>query len=129
LKISGEDGKFAYPELFIPHEHFSIEHLLHDIALIKLNDSAVTGFHNSFASLPVPGSIYTTGTPAVVAGWGIWSHDNNTIPPLQKLDTEIWHHKDCRLAFQEDGLPEEVFVHPTNICAAEPDFSRAHCSG
>ena len=129
LKISGDNGHFGYPELFIKHENFSTDTILNDIALIKLKNPIVTGFHNTFANLPVPGAIYSTGTPSIVAGWGIWSYINDTIPPLQKLDTEIWHHKDCRSMFEKDALPEVVFVHSTNICAAMSEVSKAHCNG
>lgn len=129
LKISEDDGKFGYPELFIKHEGFNVEKIIHDIALIKLNDSIETGFYNPFVSLPVSGAIYSTGIPAVVVGWGLWSYFNNTIPPLQKLDTEIWHHIDCRMVFVKDELPEEIFIHSTNICAVTSDLSKAHCNG
>ncbi|XP_070493072.1 thrombin-like enzyme elegaxobin-2 [Chironomus tepperi] len=129
LKISGENGKFGHPELFIKHEHFSAVTISHDIGLIKLKDSISTGFHNTFVHLPISGAIYTTGTPAVVAGWGLWSYTNDTIPPLQKLDTEVWDYKDCRMVFEEDGLPEDVLIHSTNICAAVADFSGSHCNG
>jgi secreted trypsin-like serine protease len=116
-------------EEFIIHEDFDFDTITNDIGLIKLKEPIDTSFHQDpFAKLAMPGSYYATGTPAVVAGWGIWDYLNTSfVPPLQKADTFVVSSDDCHraLANNQYDLP----VTRSNICAAVPDFTIAECNG
>lgn len=117
----------AVPELFIQHEKYNEDELTFDIGLIKLKQPLRTGLHQQFSKLAVPGNYYKTGTPATVAGWGIWNYDNFTSAPLQKAELEIWHYRECQEAHKNN--PYGLKIHSHQICAGLPDYSKAECNG
>jgi hypothetical protein len=125
----GANASFlAHPDLFIQHENFDIGEIVFDIGLVRVKEAITIDVHDAFAKLAMPGSYYATGTKSVVAGWGIWDYDNRTYtPPLQKANLEIWSYRDCKYAHTEN--PYDLTIHPHQICAGLPDFSKAECNG
>lgn len=127
LLMVGQGAKHAIPELFITHESYNPNSLTFDVGIIKTRAAIETGLHSQFSRLAVHSSYYATGTPATVAGWGLWSYQNDTIPPLQKADLQVWHYRDCQRAHINN--PYGLKIHNHQICAGVPDFSKAECSG
>lgn len=120
-------AKHAAPELFIQHEKYNGNELIFDVGLIKLKEPLHTGLHSPLSRLAISGSYYPTGTPATVAGWGIWDYENYTLPHLQKAELEVWHYRDCQEAHEYN--PYGLKVHSHQICAGLRDWSKAECNG
>ncbi|XP_070505445.1 trypsin-2-like [Chironomus tepperi] len=127
LQPTSPDAKLAAPELFLRHEKYNGSSITFDIGLIKLLEPLLTGLHSPFSRLAMPGSYYPTGTPATVAGWGIWSYQNDTLAHLQKAELQVWHYRDCQEAHV--GNNSTLRIHSHQICAGLPDFSKAECNG
>jgi secreted trypsin-like serine protease len=127
IRGNSSEAKVAEIELFLRHENYNSEEITYDIGLIKVKTPIITGFHNAFAKLAMPGNYYPTGTPTVVAGFGRWNYQNSTTPSLQKANLKIWNYADCKLAHADN--PYELRIHPHQICAGLSDFSAAECNG
>lgn len=127
LQQTNPGAKHADPELFLRHENYNGSAITYDVGLIKLLQPLLTGLHSPFSRLAMPGSYYRTGTPATVAGWGIWSYENSTLAHLQKAELQVWHYRDCQEAHKDSE--SSLRIHSHQICAGLPDFSKAECNG
>lgn len=105
----------------IPHEEFGNAPLVNDIALVESDTPIVTGFHEPFAKLVIPGgSRFRSGTVSAHAGWGHIKLNVRTTA-LQKADLNILSHAECVEATADTQKPEW-----NNICAIS---SSVMCSG
>ena len=127
LQQTDERAKIAQIELFMIHEDFSFDHGFNDVGIIKTVQPIHTGFHNQYSKIAFPNTYYPTGTPATVIGWGIWSYENDTFPPLQKIDLKLWHYLDCRALVV--GNPLGFDVGRTQVCAGNDNFTTGSCDG
>lgn len=120
-------SKAAAVEKFIVHEKFDMNQIRNDIALIKLKQPIKTGLYGSPVKLAVPGSIFKTGTPTTVVGWGRTGSGLPLSTILQKVDLQLYSLADCQAAHSTG--PMAGFVFPTNICAGVPEMGKAECNG
>lgn len=58
-------------EALFPHEYYNASNqYINDIALVKLSSPISNSLFDYKVKLPARGSFFSTGTPAVLAGWG-----------------------------------------------------------
>lgn len=96
----------------ILHQDFEMNPLVNDISLAEPVVSIITGFHESFVKLTVPGgSRFISGTNSVHAGWGHISESVRTTS-LQKANLRVLSPQECIEATVETKNPER-----SNICA------------
>lgn len=99
----------------IPHEDYlPANQYINDIGLVKLSNAMENPLNDFMTKLPLPGSQFTTGTPATLAGWGTDETDGNYMTTLQKVDLQIYSPLDC------DEIHTSRKVHRTNICGGTP---------
>jgi len=68
--ISREGSNVVKVAQFIPHEGYNASNqYIHDIALVRLEEPIVNELHDYKVRLPVSGSYFATGTPAVLSGY------------------------------------------------------------
>lgn len=86
--------------------------LANDISLIESDNPIVTGFHQPFARLTIPGaSLFNSGTKSVHAGWGHVQQNVRT-NVLQKANVNILSFDECVEAVGDTQMPSR-----SNICA------------
>lgn len=108
---------------FYPHEGYDPSNqYIHDIALVKLEEPMSINLHDFKVRLPISGSYFATGTPAVLAGWGLNATGGVVMPILQKVDLQVFSAFDC-------GQLHRSKVHYTNICGGIPEGGKGQCSG
>lgn len=102
----------------IIHEHFTREN---DIGLIRLAEPITNSLNDFKVRLPTSGSYFETGTPAVLAGWGLNSSGGEIQSNLQKVDLQIFSAYDCNQIHEDK-------VHYTNICGGVPEGMKGQVS-
>jgi trypsin len=108
---------------FVPHQGYDPSNqYIHDIALVKLAEPMKIDFHDYKVRLPVSGSYFATGTPAVLAGWGLNATGGVVMSHLQKVDLQVFSAFDCNQMHQSK-------VHFTNICGGVREGGKGQCSG
>jgi secreted trypsin-like serine protease len=97
----------------ILHEKYGVPTAMaNDISLIESDRPIVTGLHQPFAKLPVPGnSEFISGTASVHAGWGHVLQNVRT-NVLQKANVNILSFDECVEAVGNTEKPGR-----SNICA------------
>ena len=95
---------------------------IHDIGLVRLEDPIKSPLSDFSVRLPLSGSYFTTGTPALLTGWGLNGTDGVIMPHLQKVDLQIFSAFDCNELHRST-------VHYTNICGGVPEGGKGQCSG
>lgn len=94
----------------IMHEDFSESPSFNDISLVESATAIVTGFHEPFVKLPIPGgSYFRSGTPAVHSGWGHIAPNNRTTT-LQKANVNIMTHEECLVAVGDFQAPTKLHI-------------------
>lgn len=100
------------------HEDFSVSPLTNDISLIESEIPIITGFHQPFAKLIVPGgSRFRQGTAAVHAGWGNVRQNVRT-STLQKADLTTMQNEECE-TFRR-SRSQICATGQSAICQADP---------
>ncbi|CAO1328595.1 unnamed protein product [Diamesa tonsa] len=95
---------------------------INDIGLLKLKEPISSQFSEFRVRLPVSGAYHPTGTPSVLAGWGLNATGGTIQQTLQKVDLEIFSASDCNdLHYAK--------VHYTNICGGVIEGGKGQCSG
>lgn len=95
---------------------------INDIGLVRLSEPITDALDNFRSKLPVSGSYFQTGTPAVLSGWGLNATLGVVMTNLQKVDLEIFSAHDCAELHRST-------VHYTNICGGIPEGGKGQCSG
>lgn len=104
--------KNAFISRVISHENFNESPILNDVSLVESATMMVTGFHDTFAKLPLPGgSHFKSRTPAMHAGWGHISTGVRT-NVLQKATVYILTLDECVVAVNGTQRPSR-----DNLCA------------
>lgn len=108
--ISRGGSNVAQVAEIIPHEDYLPRNqYINDIGLVRLAEPITNALNGFKVRLPVFDSYYETGTPAVLAGWGLNGTNGTIQSNLQKVDLKIFSPFDCnQLHFAQ--------VHYTNIC-------------
>ncbi|XP_070508531.1 mite allergen Der p 3-like isoform X2 [Chironomus tepperi] len=110
-------------EKYIIHEGFNASNtFIHDIAVIKLKSPMQIKLFDFKVKLAVKGALYTTGKPAVFAGWGKNSTYGDLTTTLQKVDFQLYSANDCTPIMNAK-------VHPTQICAGPIGGNSRVCKG
>lgn len=107
-KISPGSSNVADVDNIFPHEDYDFFSLENDIALIKLS-SPVDIEEEYFVNLPTLGQDFETGTPAVLAGWGMNGSSGQIQETLQKVTLQVYSPQDCQKI-------HILQVHLSNIC-------------
>ncbi|KAJ7355070.1 Chymotrypsinogen B [Desmophyllum pertusum] len=91
------DGEVFRVSRVIKHEQFSMQHLRHDVALLKLSKPATLGGKINTICLPQHGSRVSPGTTCYVTGWGRINPSNNQLAPrLKQASAPVASHSECR---------------------------------
>lgn len=110
-------------EQLIPHEgYLPANQYIHDIGLVKLKEPLRNPLHDCTVRLPPSLTYYPTGTPAVLAGWGLNGTDGVIMTHLQKVDLQVYSSYDCNEIHNST-------VHYTNICGGIAGGWKGQCSG
>jgi hypothetical protein len=106
----------------IQHEDYlPSNQYINDIGLVKLAEPIENSLHDFKVRLPVSGGYYETGTPSVLAGWGLEKTNGTVQTTLQKVDLQIYSAYDCnRIHYAK--------VHYTNICGGVPGGQKGQVS-
>lgn len=95
---------------------------VHDIGLVRLAEPIDSPLHDFKVKLPISGSYFSTGTPAVLSGWGLNATGGVVMTNLQKVDLQVFSAYDCNQLHRST-------VHPTNICGGVREGGKGQCSG
>jgi secreted trypsin-like serine protease len=69
--INSNSANVVGVEAVYPHEYYNPSNsYINDIALVKLASPIDSSLFEYKVKLPTRGSFFTTGTPAVLSGWG-----------------------------------------------------------
>jgi trypsin len=121
--LAPDSPNVAKVEQLIPHEDYDPSNqYINDIALVKLQEPMSIDLQDYKVRLPISGSYFATGTPSVLAGWGLNATGGVIMPHLQKADLQIFSAFDC-------GQLHTSKVHYTNICGGIPEGGKGQCSG
>lgn len=121
--ISRNGTNVAQVAEVIAHEgYLPSNQYINDIGLVRLSEPIIDALDNFRAKLPVSGSYFETGTPAVLSGWGLNATMGVIMTNLQKVDLEIFSAYDCAQLHSST-------VHYTNICGGIPEGGKGQCSG
>lgn len=122
--VIGRDGTNVNEvEKIIIHEGYAPSNqYINDIGLVKLKEPMNNPLHDFFARLPLGGTYYNTGTPAVLAGWGLNATGGTIQYHLQKVDLQVFSSFDCNQLHSST-------VHYTNICGGVVGGGMGQCSG
>jgi secreted trypsin-like serine protease len=105
----------------IVHEDFVQSTLKNDVSLVESATTIVTGFHEPYTKLIIPGgSQFRSGTQSVHAGWGHVQQGVRTTK-LQKAKINILSFEECVAAVEETQRPTKY-----HICAMAESVM---CSG
>lgn len=110
----GPDGpnKARISQIILHEEYVSSQPRVHDISLVESATPIITGLHEPFAKLIIPGgSRFRSGTVSVHAGWGHIS-DGVRATRLQKASLNIISFDECLEAVEDGSKPSRL-----NICA------------
>lgn len=107
----------------IRHEDYnSALSYINDIGIMRLKEPVKMISFRSQVRLAAAGSVFPTGTPAVLTGWGFNGTGGVLLTHLQRADLEVVSSVDCNAIHVND-------IHNTNICALFPGGGRGQCSG
>ena len=121
--ISREGSNVVKVEQIIVHEgYLPSNQYINDIGLVKLAEPIESPLPGFKVKLPISGSYFATGTPAVLSGWGLNGTGGVVMTTLQQVDLEVFSAYDC-------GQIHRSKVHPTNICGGIPEGGKGQCSG
>lgn len=121
--ISREGSNVVGVANIIAHaDYLPSNQYINDIGLIRLAEPIESPLHDFQVKLPIPGSYFSTGTPAVLSGWGLNETGGFIMTTLQKVDLEVFSPYDCAQLHRSK-------VHPTNICGGIPEGGKGQCSG
>lgn len=92
------DGKVFQVSRVIKHHLFSMQHLRHDVAVLKLARPATLNKKISTICLPKDMEPVRPGTNCYVTGWGrIDPHDNHLLAPsLKQASAPVASHMECQ---------------------------------
>ena len=112
--ISQDGSNVVKVAEFIPHEDYNPSNqYINDIGLVRLAEPIENELNDYKVRLPVSGSYYETGTPSVLAGWGLEATNGTIQSHLQKVDLQVYSSYDCNQIHYAK-------VHYTNICGGAP---------
>lgn len=122
--ILDRDGtNVAVPAEIIVHEgYLASNQYINDIGLVRLRAPIDNPLHDFKVKLPISGSYFSTGTHAVLSGWGLNGTGGVVMTNLQKVDLQVFSAYDCAQLHNSK-------VHPTNICGGIPEGGKGQCSG
>ncbi|XP_070501554.1 chymotrypsin BII-like, partial [Chironomus tepperi] len=108
-------------EAFYRHEMYNpSDKFINDIALVKLSSPIVNKIFEWKVKLPINDASFSTGTPAVLTGWGRNETEGETMRLLQKVDLKIYTSSDCSKLHGQT-------IYPTNICAGVDGGLKGQC--
>ncbi|KAL9965889.1 hypothetical protein ACROYT_G029743 [Oculina patagonica] len=95
---TGEDGEVVRVSRVIKHPGFSMSHLRHDVAVLKLSRPATIGGKIGTICLPSHGSRVSQRATCYVTGWGrIDPKDNFKLAPrLKQASAPVASHRQCQ---------------------------------
>lgn len=122
--IISRDGSnvVGVAEVIIHEGYLPANQYINDIGLVRLSEPITKGLNDYKAKLPIAGSYFWTGTPAVLSGWGLNATGGVVMTNLQKVDLQVYSAYDC-------GQIHRSTVHYTNICGGIPEGGKGQCSG
>lgn len=121
--ISGDGPTVVNVSQVIRHEDYDPDNnYKNDIGLVRLSEPIQVGFEGFMVRLPFSGTYFATGTPAVLAGWGLNATGGVLMPHLQEARLQVYSNFDC-------AQLHRTTVHYTNICGGIPDGGKGQCSG
>lgn len=122
--IIGREGTnvVGVAEIIVHEDYLPENQYINDIGIVRLSEPIENPLNDYQVRLPIAGSYQSTGTPAVLAGWGLNATGGVVMPNLQKVDLQIFSAYDC------DQLHRSK-VHYTNICGGIPEGGKGQCSG
>lgn len=121
--ISPEGTNVVAVAQVIVHEGYSRPNQeIHDIGVLRLAEAINHPEKDFKVRLPVAGSYFSTGTPAVLIGWGMNETEGTYMTNLQRVDLQIYSSYDCARRHGYD-------MHPTNICGGVDEGGKGQCSG
>lgn len=107
----------------IVHEGYNPSNqYINDIGVVRLTQPIENPLHDFKVKLPIAGTYFATGTPAVLSGWGLNATGGVVMTNLQKADLQVFSAHDCNEIHRST-------VHPTNICGGVPEGGKGQCSG
>lgn len=120
----GPNGpKIAYVESTVTHKSFELIGLTNDIGVMKLKTALLTNLFDYIVKLPIKGEYFSTGTSAVLPGWGRIMTYEPISTTLQKVDLQVYTWRDCAKYYTFGN------IYPTNICGGIPSGGKGQCSG
>uniref|UniRef100_A0A1B0GLQ2 limulus clotting factor C n=1 Tax=Lutzomyia longipalpis TaxID=7200 RepID=A0A1B0GLQ2_LUTLO len=124
IKKPDEYEQRRTPKRTFIHENYAGDVAPHDIALVEVTEPFELNAQVSLVNLPTGEAFYPTGY-ATISGWG--SYSNIFLPAfpdeLLKAELPILPEEKCFNDYPGSAM------HKTNICAGEPNGSKAICSG
>lgn len=94
----------------VMHHGFVETGFVNDVCLVEAATSMLTGYHETFAKLPVPGgSHFRSGTLAVHSGWG-HIRQNVRTTSLQKANLNVLSHEECLVAVNGTQRPTKLHI-------------------
>lgn len=115
--VSREGSNIVSVSEVIPHEDYlPTNQYIHDIGLIHLAEEIEYPISDYRVRLPIQGSYFETGTPSVLAGWGLNATGGVIMSNLQEVDLQIFSAWDCAELHRSK-------VHSSNICGGIPEGS------
>lgn len=122
--VINREGSHVVPvaEIIMHEDYLPSNQYINDIGVVRVAERMNVPLNEFKVRLPVAGSYFTTGTPAVLAGWGLNGTDGVVMTHLQKVDLQIFTSFDCNQLHRSP-------VHYTNICGGIPEGGKGQCSG
>ncbi|KAF5010852.1 hypothetical protein FDECE_3025 [Fusarium decemcellulare] len=106
------------------HPSFSSSTLNNDVAIWKLSTSIPTSSTISYASLAASGSDPTSGSSAIVAGWGTTTEGGSSLPvSLRKVTVPIVSRATCRAQYSTSQITTNM------VCAGLEAGGKDSCQG
>lgn len=109
-------------EEYLPANLETMTSETNDIGLVRLVEPMRIDLNDYRVKLPIAGSNFYTGTPAVLAGWGLNATGGVKLTNLQRVDVMIFSSFDCARLHRSP-------VHYTNICGGITGGGKGHCNG
>lgn len=122
--IIGSDGSHVVgvAEVISHEDYLPANQYINDIGIVRLSEPIESPLSDYQVKLPISGSYESTGTPAVLAGWGLNATGGVIMSNLQKVDLQVFSAFDCAQLHSST-------VHYTNICGGIPEGGKGQCSG
>lgn len=100
--ISGDGPNIVNVSQVIRHEEYDPENnYKNDIGLVRLSEPIHVDYEGFRIRLPFAGTYFATGTPAVLAGWGLNATGGVIMPHLQEAKLQVYSSFDCAQLHRE----------------------------